>query len=554
MTGGMLKVSYSDGSATIIPLTTTGIKVVGYNSNRIGNQILTVTYQGKITILEVEVKNTVQNIEIKQPPTKTTYIKGEPLDLTGGILTVTYADNTTTNIPMTSNEIKVSGYNSDKTGTQAVTITYEEKSTTLKVIVKNDVERIEIKKKPSKTTYIKGENLDLTDGILTVYYEDKTTANIPLTSNEIEVKGYDANSLGRQTITVTYQGQKTTFEITVKNEIIQIVMKEKPSKTTYIRGENLDLTDGIITVYYEDTTTTEIPLTSDEISISGYDNKIIGTQTIIVTYRGKQTTFEVTVKNDVEKIEIKTKPSKTVYIKGETLDLSEGEITAYYEDKTTATIPMTSEEVQITGYNTNRLGTQTIFVRYQGKQTTFEVTVKNDVEKIEIKTQPLKTVYIKGETLDLTEGEITVYYEDKTTATILMTSEEVQVTNYDANSLGRQTLTVTYQEKQTTFEVIVKNDVEKIEIKTQPSKTIYIKGEDLDLTNGVITAYYEDNTTENIPMTSKELQISGFDSNTLGTKIVTITYQGKTASFNVIVKKRFRKNRDKNQTIKNNLY
>ena len=554
MTGGMLKVSYSDGSATIIPLTTTGIKVVGYNSNRIGNQILTVTYQGKITILEVEVKNTVQNIEIKQPPTKTTYIKGEPLDLTGGILTVTYADNTTTNIPMTSNEIKVSGYNSDKTGTQAVTITYEEKSTTLKVIVKNDVERIEIKKKPSKTTYIKGENLDLTDGVLTVYYEDKTTANIPLTSNEIEVKGYDANSLGRQTITVTYQGQKTTFEITVKNEIIQIVMKEKPSKTTYIRGENLDLTDGIITVYYEDTTTTEIPLTSDEISISGYDNKIIGMQTITVTYRGKQTTFEVTVKNDVEKIEIKTKPSKTVYIKGETLDLTEGEITAYYEDKTTATIPMTSEEVQITGYNTNRLGTQTIFVRYQGKQTTFEVTVKNDVEKIEIKTQPLKTVYIKGETLDLTEGKITVYYEDKTTATISMTSEEVQVTNYDANSLGRQTLTVTYQEKQTTFEVIVKNDVEKIEIKTQPSKTIYIKGEDLDLTNGVITAYYEDNTTENIPMTSKELQISGFDSNTLGTKIVTITYQGKTASFNVIVKKRFRKNRDKNQTIKNNLY
>lgn len=51
---------------------------------------------------------------------------------------------------MTSNEIKVSGYNSDKTGTQAVTITYEEKSTTLKVIVKNDVERIEIKKNQVK--------------------------------------------------------------------------------------------------------------------------------------------------------------------------------------------------------------------------------------------------------------------------------------------------------------------------------------------------------------------------------------------------------------------
>ena len=66
--------------------------------------------------------------------------------------------------------------------------------------------------------------------------------------------------------------------------------------------------------------------TSKEIEISGYDNITSGEQTITVTYRGQQTSFKITVKDEVEKITIKSNPTKTVYKKGE-------KIVLYYYDK-----------------------------------------------------------------------------------------------------------------------------------------------------------------------------------------------------------------------------
>ena len=136
-------------------------------------------------------------------------------------------------------------------------------------------------------------------------------------------------------------------------------------------------------------------MTSSEVQVTGYNSNQIGNQTLTITYQGKTLTFEVIVKNEVNNITIKTNPTKTTYIKGESLDLSGGVITASYEDKTTADIPMTSSEVQITGYNASKTGKQTITVTYQGRQTTFEVTVKNDIEKIEIKLNQVKQPILK---------------------------------------------------------------------------------------------------------------------------------------------------------------
>ena len=83
-----------------------------------------------------------------------------------------------------------------------------------------------------------------------------------MTSSEVQVTGYDSNTVGEQTLTVTYQGQTTSFKVTVKNEVTGIEIKNAPSKTTYVKGENLDLTDGTITVTYEDGTSAEVPMTS----------------------------------------------------------------------------------------------------------------------------------------------------------------------------------------------------------------------------------------------------------------------------------------------------
>ena len=202
-------------------------------------------------------------------------------------------------------------------------------------------------------------------------------------------------------------------------------------------------------------------MTSKEVSVEGYESLEEGEQTLTVRYKGKTATFTVTVKNDITGIRIKTEPTKKTYVKGEELDLTGGTITVTYEDGSTEEIDMTSKEVSVEGYESLEEGEQTLTVRYKGKTATFTVTVKNDITGIRIKTEPTKRTYVKGEELDLTGGTITVTYEDGSTKEILMTSEEVIVEGYDANLLGEQTLTITYQGKIVKLKI---NIVEKQEI------------------------------------------------------------------------------------------
>jgi len=70
-----------------------------------------------------------------------------------------------------------------------------------------------------------------------------------------------------------------------------------------------------------------------------------------------------------------------------------------------------------------------------------------------------------------------------------------------------------------------------IAVTKQPTKTQYVVGGSLDLTGLVVTGTYNDGTTAPIAITSEN--ISGFDSKTTGSKTVTVTVNGKTATFKV---------------------
>ena len=74
------------------------------------------------------------------------------------------------------------------------------------------VKYISIKTLPLKTTYVLGENLDVTGGKITINYEDGSTKDIDLTLSM--VSGFDKNKEGVQTVKVTYEGKETTITIT----------------------------------------------------------------------------------------------------------------------------------------------------------------------------------------------------------------------------------------------------------------------------------------------------------------------------------------------------
>lgn len=76
--------------------------------------------------------------------------------------------------------------------------------------------------------------------------------------------------------------------------------------------------------------------------------------------------------------------------------------------------------------------------------------------------------------------------------------------------------------------------LEGIAVTAKPVKTEYRTGDEFEPEGMVVTAYYSDGTKEAV----KGYDLSGFDSGKTGTQTITVTYKGKTAEFEVTVKKK----------------
>ncbi|MDX9918285.1 MAG: bacterial Ig-like domain-containing protein, partial [Gudongella sp.] len=77
--------------------------------------------------------------------------------------------------------------------------------------------------------------------------------------------------------------------------------------------------------------------------------------------------------------------------------------------------------------------------------------------------------------------------------------------------------------------------VSAISVTTPPTKTEYEIGEAIDLAGLVVTATYSDSSSKAVTITSD--MISGFDNSAAKVnQVVTVTYEGKTATFNVTIK------------------
>lgn len=78
------------------------------------------------------------------------------------------------------------------------------------------VTKIEMKSEPSKLSYNVNELLDLTGAKITVTKSDLSTEDIDVTTSMIS--GFDSSIAGTKTVTVTYEGQTTSFDVTVTNQ------------------------------------------------------------------------------------------------------------------------------------------------------------------------------------------------------------------------------------------------------------------------------------------------------------------------------------------------
>ena len=181
---------------------------------------------------------------------------------------------------------------------------------------------------PSKMEYTVGEQLDTTGLTLKeiVTLSSETVGN--LSEQEI-TSGFTCtpttlDTVGTQTITVNYDGQSTSFDVTVKE-------KETPNPTPDDKDDNKPDPD--------DTTTTKPDQNEDKL----------------------------------EKLEVETPPTKTMYVSGDTVDTTGLVLKATYS--------RSGEKLITDGYRCSPsvvyvTGKREITVRYDGGETSFEIYVK----------------------------------------------------------------------------------------------------------------------------------------------------------------------------------
>ena len=529
-----------------VPVTKDMIK--NYNKQQLGNQTVSVEYNGTtVGTINATVKDYIASVVITAP-SKITYKYNEELDLSDAKITITMASkpNAPTTISVTPSMI--SGYNKAQVGAQTITITYTDSENkvhkqTFGVTVKDAIKTITLENNNFKTNYKYGENLNLSGLSLKVTKESGATTTVPVTSGMIS--GYNPNKLGNQTLTINHEGKQFTTVVNVVDYVKDITLTP-PTKNEYKIGETLNLVGGSITEKMASGANGSTKALTNNM-VSGFNSTTPGTKNLTVKYvkDGKTytKTFQVAVINTINHIEV-IAPTKTNYKYGENLNLAGGTVKIHMEDGTIKTVPLTDK--MVTGYDKTKPGQQMLKVTYTSEDNKkyegyFKVTVGEDYIKDTKFVAPTKKQYRIGDTIDLAGGSITeVYASGKLGNKYELTNS--MISGFDSTTPGTKQITVTFNNKKYNYSITVKDKTLGISIKTLPNKLEYKKGENLDLTGATLNVVKESGTTT-IKITAN--MVSGYDKNKTGMQVITVTYEGFTAQFSVLVKEEVQTNPEK---------
>ena len=152
---------------------------------------------------------------------------------------------------------------------------------------------------------------------------------------------------------VGYYGTEGTAQ--AEKEVDTISVKNNPTKTNYEHGDTIDLTGGIITVNYTDSTSEDIDMTDPKVGITTGNTADINTNYVGISYDGKQTSFNITVTDPVDTLVVDTPITKTEYSHGENIDFSSLKLKATKRSGATEVLTSSSSDLSISE-NTSEIG------------------------------------------------------------------------------------------------------------------------------------------------------------------------------------------------------
>ncbi len=382
-----------------------------------------------------------------------------------------------------------------------------------------EIDSVEFETAPSVVAF-RTEDAMEASGSIRVYYIDGTHEDIEITEDMLS--GYDMDTAGEQTVTVTYRGFTLTYAVTVtqRPDVIGITILSLPDRTEFVKDTRLDYTGGKVRIFYRDGTTDTVDLTPE--NAPGADITETGDYTAVFSYHGQSVEFSVTVVPvKVTQIRITSLPDKVTYVEGQSIDRQGLSVEGIYNN---------GETKLLTDYELNyrnTAGKQTVTVSYSGLTATFKVRfTKRVLESISVLSNPDKTEYYTDEAFDRTGMVVYASYNNGL-------SEEI--TQYTVSDIpaetGMHALEISYGGKSTYITVTVSvRMLTAVKITERPEKTKYNPGEAFDAAGMKVAAVYDNGTTKQI----EDYTLSAILTDADGS-YVTVAYGGLTCRLSVHV-------------------
>lgn len=447
--------NYDDGSDDIV--TPTSVSTPSLSSA--GQKTVTVSYtEGGVTKTATYTitVNAVTLVSIEVSDAKTAYYVGDTF--VKPTVTATFSNGSTSDV---TNSATFTGYNMSSAGNQTVTVSYtnETTKTTSYSITVTAVAVTSIEASGYKTSFKIGDTFSF-GGTVTAHYNNGTTADV---TSSASFSGYNMSTSGNQTVTVTYSGKSTTYQISVTDDSGATDTTEYTlinSTADLEAGKSYIITNGTTgTVYAAAVTESTNKRRGTEVTISS--GKITrGSSIMSFTLGGVSGSWTFETEN--------YEGTDGYLASGTGASSNHLRVTS---DVNTATISFNNDEAVITvgphetrniiRYNANN--GSPIFACYSSGQAAVylwkQVTSKV-LSSISLDTSNVQTTFSVGDTFNYTGLVVTAHYSDLSSKTVTPTS----VSSPNMSTTGNKTVTVTYTEDEVT-----KTETYSITVNANPS-------------------------------------------------------------------------------------
>jgi hypothetical protein len=370
--GLKVRETYSDDSSKI-ETNYSNYDISGFDSSSAGEKPITVTKSGISAVFAITVNPTLNpevvlvSLSISSLPDKLVYELDESANWSVLKVRETYSDDSS-RIETNYSNYNISGFNSSSPGEQTITVTKDSVSAMFTVTVRNLVS-LSISSLPDKVVYDLYESANWTGLEVTGTYSDGSVRVEP----SYNISGFDAWTMGKQTIGVSKNGISAAFTVTVR-ALYSLFISSLPDKLEYEPGDNPNWSGLEVTgTYFDGSNMWDEIIDHGNYDIDGFDSSSPGEKYITVTKIGISNGFTVAVEG-LSSLSISTEPDKKVYELDESPDWTGLMVVGHYFIKgpQIETIDYNSE---ISGFDSSGPGIKTIYVTKNGVSVSFTIEV-----------------------------------------------------------------------------------------------------------------------------------------------------------------------------------